>query len=71
MIISPFQTKLTREIMEGKKAPTRNMWNGKPYRTRAEKAEARAKARRCNDGAFRSTAPVSWHPVPRNNGASQ
>jgi hypothetical protein len=30
---------------------------GKPYRTAAQKAEARATARRCDDGAWRSDAP--------------
>lgn len=64
-----YATKLTREIFEGKKNPSRNMWNGKPYRTAKQKREARETAERCRDGAFRSPAPVSWHPVPRNNGA--
>ena len=64
---SRFGTKLTRETLEGKKNPSRNMWNGKPYRTKAQKAEARRVASPCSDGTWRSHAPVSWHPVPRNN----
>jgi hypothetical protein len=59
-----FGTKLTREILEGKPNPSRNMWNGKPYRTKAQKASARADARN------HTTAPVSWHPVHRNNAAA-
>ena len=65
-----YATKLTREIFEGKVNPSRNMHNRKPYRTRAQKAEARDKARRCGDGAWRSSAPVSWHPEPRGNSHS-
>lgn len=65
-----FGTKLTHEILEGKKNPARNMWNGKPYRTKAQKIVARAEAEKCRDGTFRSTAPVSWHPVPRQNTAA-
>lgn len=65
-----YGTKLTREILEGKANPSRNMWNGKPYRTKAQKAEARSDAEKCSDGAFRSNASVSWHPVPRQGSAS-
>ncbi len=35
--------------------------NRKPYRTAAQKAEARRTAERCNDGVWRSSAPVSLH----------
>ncbi|MGY6251517.1 hypothetical protein ACXIUS_28970 [Bosea thiooxidans] len=38
-----------------------NMQNRKPYRTAAQKALARQTARKCEDGAWRSTAPVSYH----------
>jgi hypothetical protein len=69
MFFSPFMTKLTREILDGKANPSRNMWNGKPYRTRAQKIDARREARKCKDGAYRSAAPVSWHPVPRQSAA--
>lgn len=65
MIYSPYMTKLTREILEGKKSPARNMWNGKPYRTKAQKVEARKSAHRCADGAYRSAAPITFHPIPR------
>lgn len=62
-----FGTKLTREILEGKANPSRNPWNGKPYRTKAQKAEARSRASKRDDGAYRSLAPVSWHPIPRQS----
>lgn len=35
----------------------RNLINRKPYRTKEMKAEARRLARRCEDGAWRSSAP--------------
>lgn len=35
--------------------------NYKPYRTKAQKEEARRTARKCEDGAWRSNAPVSYH----------
>lgn len=38
-----------------------NMINGKPYRTAAQKADARNTARKCDDGTYRSSAPVSYH----------
>lgn len=64
-----FGTKLTREILDGKPNPSRNMWNGKPYRTKAQRIAARRDAERCSDGAWRSPAPVSFHPLPRGNAA--
>lgn len=42
-----------------------NMLNRKPYRTASQKAQARATARKGEDGAFRSSAPVSYHTAPR------
>ena len=39
----------------------RDMNNYKPYRTKEQKKQARATARKCNDGTWRSTAPKSWH----------
>lgn len=39
----------------------RDMTNRKPYRTKAQKKEARSKARKDADGAWRSSAPVSYH----------
>lgn len=65
MQISIYETKLTREIREGKTAPSRNMWNGKPFRTRSQKSAARNTAEKRADGAYRSTAPLSYHPTPR------
>jgi len=35
--------------------------NMKPYRTKKQKAEAKATAVRGKDGAWRSSAPVSYH----------
>ena len=66
MTPSRYETKLTAEIRAGKKNPSRNMWNRKPFRTARQKADARATARKCNDGAYRSSAPVCLHPAPRN-----
>lgn len=40
---------------------TRDMNNYKPYRTKAQKKLARETARLCNDGTFRSSAPVTYH----------
>jgi len=38
-----------------------NMKNRKPFRTAEQKREARLKAVKSDDGAFRSTALVSYH----------
>ncbi len=40
------------------------MFNRKPYRTNAQKAEARRTARKGTDGAWRSNAPFSLHGEP-------
>jgi hypothetical protein len=40
------------------------MPNLKPYRTKAQKAEARRLARKDPDGAWRSDAPFSLHGEP-------
>lgn len=56
-----FVTQTTRDMLDGRKPARRNMTNGKPYRTSAQKAEAAKTARRCEDGAYRSNAPVSFH----------
>jgi hypothetical protein len=40
------------------------MFNLKPYRTKAQKAEARHTARKDADGAWRSNAPFSLHGHP-------
>ncbi|MCW2405068.1 hypothetical protein M2336_001697 [Sphingobium sp. B1D7B] len=60
-----YATKLTRDIFEGKANPSRNMHNRKPFRTKSQKAEARATARKCADGAYRSSALRSYHDAPR------
>lgn len=44
--------------------PVHPYWNRKPFRTKAQKAEARKMARRCEDGAWRSPAPISMHAAP-------
>jgi hypothetical protein len=54
-------TQITRDGL----AAGPNMTNGKPYRTKAQKAEARAKARKDDDGTYRSSAPVSYHPTAK------
>lgn len=38
-----------------------DLTNRKPYRTVKQKAEASRTAVRCEDGAWRSSAPVSYH----------
>jgi hypothetical protein len=40
---------------------TVDMNNHKPYRTKAQKAEARKTAVKCSDGTWRSNAKVSYH----------
>lgn len=57
-------SKLTRNYREFQKTGVeeRDMTNHKPYRTAAQKMEAKAKARKGDDGAFHSSAPVSFHP---------
>ena len=42
-----------------------SLHNRKPYRTKAQKAEARRLAYRAKDGTWRSNAPFSCHPAPR------
>ena len=43
------------------KTGTLNMKNRKPYRTASQKELAKQKSRKCEDGAYRSTAPVTYH----------
>ena len=64
--ISPYATRLTRERHEGKKNPQIEMWNRKPFRTKAQKAMARDDAKKCKDGAYRSAAPFSMHAKPKD-----
>jgi hypothetical protein len=49
---------------------TRDMANYKPYRTKAQKKLARETARLCNDGTYRSNAPVSYHSKNRLKSSS-
>lgn len=46
-----------------------NMVNRKPYRTAAQKRTAKSNAHKCEDGAYRSAAPVSFHAAPRSREA--
>lgn len=43
----------------------RDMTNKKPYRTKAQKIEARRTAVKCEDGTWRTKAPVSYHKPQR------
>jgi hypothetical protein len=52
------QTQITREGI----AAGPDLTNRKPYRTKAQKALARKTAYKADDGTYRSTAPVSYHP---------
>lgn len=61
---------MTQEIEEPKKRfvwvkTDRDLNNRKPYRTKAQKAEARRTAKQVN-GTWVSNAPVSYHPVKRD-----
>jgi hypothetical protein len=40
------------------------MANLKPYRTKAQRAQARRTARKCADGAWRTEAPFCLHGQP-------
>lgn len=42
-----------------------SMHNRKPYRNERQKELARRTAEQCDDGAYRSDAPVSYHTAPR------
>jgi hypothetical protein len=44
-----------------------DMTNRKPYRTKAQKRLARETATRREDGAYRSSAPVSYHQEKRQS----
>ncbi len=46
---------------------SKNLYNGKPYRTKEQKALARKTARKDKDGAWRSDAPLSWHSKAKKN----
>lgn len=57
------RTKITQAAFNGQPfTGERNMDNRKPYRSQRQKSEAKDKARKCDDGTYRSTAPVSYHP---------
>jgi hypothetical protein len=67
MISSPYATERTRAIMEGRKEKDNLMsYNGKPFRTKAQKRIARESARR-HKGTWVSSAPVSHHPRPKGD----
>lgn len=61
-----YATEITRAKWEGRAPDMAKVnHNKKPYRTKAQKVVAREKARKCSDGAIRSTAPASYHNSPR------
>ena len=45
---------------------TDGRFNRKPFRTAQQQDEAKKNAVRCKDGAWRTNAPVSYHP-PRKD----
>lgn len=47
-----------------------DMQNRKPFRTTAQKALARQTARKCEDGTWRSSAPVSYHRTVKQRDAA-
>lgn len=55
MIKSVSMTKYTREVMQGKKDPSIDMSNKKPYRNEKLKAEARADAFVPKEGRYKGT----------------
>lgn len=57
-------TQLTKEILEGKREPKIYMWNGKPFRTAAQKAASKKVQRKGNGGNWYSSAPRTLHPRP-------
>lgn len=66
MISSPYATERTRAQMEGRAEKDALMsYNGKPYRTKSQKRMARESAR-IKDGTHVSSAPVTYHPVPKS-----
>lgn len=66
MFLSPYATERTRAHLEGRKENAAKMLhNRKPFRTKSQKAAAREDATVRGDGAYRSSAPVSYHPAPR------
>jgi len=68
MIASPYATERTKAQMEGRaEREAFQNHNGKPFRTKAQKRMAREHAEEGRDGAWRSFAPVSYHPMPKTN----
>lgn len=65
MLFQPLHAYATKITREGGNTP--NFHNRKPYRNKLLKRIARDTARKCEDGAWRSTAPVLTHAPPRNN----
>lgn len=56
--IYAYATKITRN-----RGHDRDMTNRKPFRTQEQKELARKTAKKGEDGAWRSNAPVSYHYV--------
>jgi hypothetical protein len=56
-----YLTQTTHDMLDGVSPPRRNMTNNKPFRTPSQKRLARETTHKSNDGAYRSSAPVSHH----------
>lgn len=66
MDYSIWMTERTRAHIEGRAEKAALMLqNKKPFRNKAQKESARRSASIRSDGAWRSDAPVSFHPAPR------
>ena len=64
--IYAYATERTKAQIEGRREKESVMnYNGKPYRTKAQKQRARSTAELWEDGVYRSNAAVSYHPTPR------
>lgn len=57
-------TALTRQKMQGITNPERSMRNRKPYRTQAQRDEARDSAKRNEHGTFTCGVDLSYHAAP-------
>lgn len=58
-------TSVTREHIRTGKRVDPSLHNRKPFRGPRLKIEARENARKCDDGTFRSSTRVEYHPEPK------
>lgn len=64
--VNPFVTATQMNCMTNlTRTGVLSMQNRKPFRTARQKEEAQRTATKRSDGAWRSDAPVSYHPAPR------